>query len=363
MTLASSACKQSKSFDELMSTSIDFSACIMSGPKITNLTQETLLGPAFRLLKGNRSNYVELDIENVHQKLGYSEASRRSSTGSRKLPEEDQRHQAKNYQIQNQEKGYELYKFSDRTLNRLQTSLDDITKNIRIEYLPKRRWSSLEKKRANIMIKTIDNQTEYRGLPRDIPLDSVEVLRDYTHFYRLSHSELVGIEKGGNQLQPLITKIEVSTSNSTAVDSYKDGVERRSIKLIPYEVLKLKNIKKDGYTRFQHQEQYEHVGPEVTRSQEGKISQDDDKRLCLVDDLKEVLNHILINWHFKSKGMDKATISQHLVTKINFNPPSQILNARAEAIKKENVENKNRHGIDKESKAHSDETLCIEKWN
>ncbi|GJX91362.1 hypothetical protein Tco_0344688 [Tanacetum coccineum] len=50
----------------------------------------------------------------------------------------------------------ELYKFSDRTLNRLQTSLDDITKNIRIEYLPKRRWSSLEKKRANIMIKTID---------------------------------------------------------------------------------------------------------------------------------------------------------------------------------------------------------------
>ncbi|GJT17675.1 hypothetical protein Tco_0876381 [Tanacetum coccineum] len=54
------------------------------------------------------------------------------------------------------------------------------------------------------------------------------------------------------------------------------------------EVLKLKNIKKDGYTRFQHQEQYEHVGLEVTRSQEGKISQDDDKRLCLVDDLKEV---------------------------------------------------------------------------
>ncbi|GJT39340.1 hypothetical protein Tco_0939205 [Tanacetum coccineum] len=51
---------------------------------------------------------------------------------------------------------------------------------------------------------------------------------------------------------------------------------------------KVKNIKKDGYTRFQHQAQYEHVGPEVTRSQEGKISQDDDKRLCLVDDLKEV---------------------------------------------------------------------------
>ncbi|GJU67428.1 hypothetical protein Tco_1253687 [Tanacetum coccineum] len=36
------------------------------------------------------------------------------------------------------------------------------------------------------------------------------------------------------------------------------------------EVFKLKNFKKDGYTRFQHQEQYEHVSPRVTRSQEGK---------------------------------------------------------------------------------------------
>ncbi|GKF77124.1 hypothetical protein Tco_0229594, partial [Tanacetum coccineum] len=35
----------------------------------------------------------------------------------------------------------ELYKFSDRTLTGLRTSLDDITKNIQIEYLPKRRWS------------------------------------------------------------------------------------------------------------------------------------------------------------------------------------------------------------------------------
>ncbi|GJW64359.1 hypothetical protein Tco_0116243 [Tanacetum coccineum] len=50
----------------------------------------------------------------------------------------------------------ELYKFSDRTLTWLRTSLDDITKNIRMEYLPKRRWSTLDKKIANIMIKAID---------------------------------------------------------------------------------------------------------------------------------------------------------------------------------------------------------------
>nr|GEW68630.1 hypothetical protein [Tanacetum cinerariifolium] len=49
-----------------------------------------------------------------------------------------------------------LYKFSDGTLTRLRNSLEDITKNIHMKYLPKRRWSILEKKQANIMIKAID---------------------------------------------------------------------------------------------------------------------------------------------------------------------------------------------------------------
>ncbi|GKD18757.1 hypothetical protein Tco_1207915 [Tanacetum coccineum] len=63
MTPASSADKPSKTFDELMRTPINFSAFIMNGLKINNLTQETLLGPAFRLLKGTRSNYAELEYD------------------------------------------------------------------------------------------------------------------------------------------------------------------------------------------------------------------------------------------------------------------------------------------------------------
>ncbi|GJT96189.1 hypothetical protein Tco_1091707 [Tanacetum coccineum] len=63
MTLASSADKPSKTFDELISTPIDFSAYIMNGLKISNLTQETLLGPAFRLLKGTRTNFAELEYD------------------------------------------------------------------------------------------------------------------------------------------------------------------------------------------------------------------------------------------------------------------------------------------------------------
>ncbi|GJR33930.1 hypothetical protein Tco_1209614 [Tanacetum coccineum] len=63
MTLVASTStnKSLKDFDELMSTPIDFSGYILNGLKIKNLTQEILLGPAFRLLKGTHSNYAELE--------------------------------------------------------------------------------------------------------------------------------------------------------------------------------------------------------------------------------------------------------------------------------------------------------------
>ncbi|GKC92267.1 hypothetical protein Tco_1157709 [Tanacetum coccineum] len=63
MTLAATAVKPSKTFDELMSTPIDFSAYIMNDLNITNLTQETLLGPTFKLLKGTRTNFAELEYD------------------------------------------------------------------------------------------------------------------------------------------------------------------------------------------------------------------------------------------------------------------------------------------------------------
>nr|GEY74544.1 hypothetical protein [Tanacetum cinerariifolium] len=62
----------------------------------------------------------------------------------------------------------ELYKFNDGTLTRLRTLLEDITKNIHMANLPKRRWSTLEKKRANIMIKAIDKQLKERRMMRSL---------------------------------------------------------------------------------------------------------------------------------------------------------------------------------------------------
>ncbi|GKB97232.1 hypothetical protein Tco_0983369, partial [Tanacetum coccineum] len=48
-------------FDELMSTPIDFSAYVINNLKIDNLTQEHLVGPAFNLLKGTCRSRVELE--------------------------------------------------------------------------------------------------------------------------------------------------------------------------------------------------------------------------------------------------------------------------------------------------------------
>ncbi|GKD09875.1 hypothetical protein Tco_1189560 [Tanacetum coccineum] len=62
----------------------------------------------------------------------------------------------------------ELYKFSDGTLTRLLSLLEDITKNIDKEYLPKRRWRNLQKKRSHFMIKDINKLLKERRMMRNL---------------------------------------------------------------------------------------------------------------------------------------------------------------------------------------------------
>nr|GEZ93748.1 hypothetical protein [Tanacetum cinerariifolium] len=49
------------SFDELMSTPIDFSSYVMNHLKIDNMTQDHLVGPVFNLLKETCKSRVELE--------------------------------------------------------------------------------------------------------------------------------------------------------------------------------------------------------------------------------------------------------------------------------------------------------------
>nr|GEV65211.1 hypothetical protein [Tanacetum cinerariifolium] len=268
-----------KTFDDLMSTPIDFSAFIRNDLNIKNLNHKTLLGPAFRLLKGTHSNYVELkyDSEECYKaflekldwenpkgsdytfdhtkplplvKIGncqkvlvdyffnnnlkylqggistmtYTTSLTKAKAAHYDLPGiEDMvlniwslvkvtydkhalwgishwREQRKTIYayargMQSRHDVYstkrilavtkvdvmkkhggrnrlmrsdKLFKFRDGTLTRLRTSLGDITKNIRMEYLPNRRWSTLEKKRSNIMIKAIENQLKERRMMRSL---------------------------------------------------------------------------------------------------------------------------------------------------------------------------------------------------
>ncbi|GJS38040.1 5-methyltetrahydropteroyltriglutamate--homocysteine methyltransferase [Tanacetum coccineum] len=97
--------------------------------------------------------------------------------------------------------------------------------------------------------------------------------RDYMHFYRLSHSELVDIEK-------VAVRSSLRSLKSKSFRHYDTERLSRSD-----EVLKLKNFKKNATLKLfksTNQERYEHVGLEVTSSQ------DDETRLRLVDDLKVV---------------------------------------------------------------------------
>ncbi|GJX14021.1 hypothetical protein Tco_0205779 [Tanacetum coccineum] len=61
----------------------------------------------------------------------------------------------------------ELHKFSDGTLNIVRTALQDAL-GIRMEYLPKKKWSGLDKQRAHVMIQDIDKQLFQRRLMRNL---------------------------------------------------------------------------------------------------------------------------------------------------------------------------------------------------
>ncbi|GKB10572.1 hypothetical protein Tco_0844495 [Tanacetum coccineum] len=62
----------------------------------------------------------------------------------------------------------ELHKFSDGTFNDVRTALHDIVAGIRIEYLPMRKWSDLDKKRAWVMVQDIDKHLYQRRLIRNL---------------------------------------------------------------------------------------------------------------------------------------------------------------------------------------------------
>ncbi|GJT16353.1 hypothetical protein Tco_0875059 [Tanacetum coccineum] len=77
----------------------------------------------------------------------------------------------------------ELYKFCDGTLSSVRRVLHDIGSSLKMDYLPKRRWSKLDRKRSRIRIKAIDQHLFKRRLMRN--LEKFVSGRDYGTDLRL----------------------------------------------------------------------------------------------------------------------------------------------------------------------------------
>nr|GEY23176.1 hypothetical protein [Tanacetum cinerariifolium] len=214
------------SSDELNDSSFDFYAFVINRLNIPNLTHEILVGPAFNLLKGTCKSITELEyhIEEcskatterldwhnpknnlypfdirkpipliqdqrgrqiipkdyfINKDLEYlkgRDLSRKYSTSVTKT-------KAATYELKwiedlvtklwspMQRKRLmhtaELHKFSDGTFNDVRSALRDIVVGIRMEYLPMRKWSNLDKKRARVMVQDIDKKLYQRRLMRNL---------------------------------------------------------------------------------------------------------------------------------------------------------------------------------------------------
>ncbi|GJR92101.1 hypothetical protein Tco_0216112 [Tanacetum coccineum] len=205
--------KSSKMFDDLMITLINFSAFVMNRLQISDLTQDILVGLAYKILKGTCRSYVELEynMEECYKALTdqldwnnpegtshwrskrqtfYRYASNRVSKhdvystkrilevtnvkvnvwyGYGHLEEiEFQRSDQKLYKFMegdfsrlylNDIEDLPLLVFSDGTLISVRDKLKDMANNLEMRYtsvMPRRRWSNLDKKWSRTIKKDID---------------------------------------------------------------------------------------------------------------------------------------------------------------------------------------------------------------
>ncbi|GJU49818.1 hypothetical protein Tco_1219373 [Tanacetum coccineum] len=175
-----------ESFDELMDTPLEFSSFMMNRLKIDTLTPELLAGPTFELMKGQQYPHdlrkplplipnsrgrqvIPFDhfINNNLVYLSGDVSSRTYATFIIKTKAADYVHikWIKDLvpntiwsEVPNKDKKNklmridELHKFSDGTLDDVQTGLNDRLKGIRMEYLRKTIWRQSDRERAKAMI-------------------------------------------------------------------------------------------------------------------------------------------------------------------------------------------------------------------
>ncbi|GJT63472.1 hypothetical protein Tco_1007005 [Tanacetum coccineum] len=147
---------------------IEYMLLLLVQKKLSNLERDVLfdLGAALRMFTRHiiilhRMEDLQLGVESYRKKLNITKPQKFRSDISNKVPYTTYNnpqgiiYQDK-YKRNRLMRSDELYKFSDETLISVRSVLHDIASNLRMDYLSKRTWSSLDKKRSHIMIKAID---------------------------------------------------------------------------------------------------------------------------------------------------------------------------------------------------------------
>ncbi|GKB71915.1 hypothetical protein Tco_0933327 [Tanacetum coccineum] len=109
-----------------------------------------------------------------------------------------------------------LYNFSDGMLTRLLSSLKDITMNIDMKYLPNRRWSNLEKKRAHFMIKDINKLLKESRMMRSLE----KFVGEHAEFDESDTHVLERFDtSAGNPVKEILLKLNLPDHRSILKDS------------------------------------------------------------------------------------------------------------------------------------------------
>ncbi|GJS92402.1 hypothetical protein Tco_0799370 [Tanacetum coccineum] len=121
-----------------------------------------------------------------------------------------------------------LYKFSDGMLTRLLSSLEDITKNIDMEYLPKRRDKFGKEKNIRVISFTMKMEILLEPTSNKLMVEHAEY--DESNTYVLERFNTTA----GNPVKKILLKLNLSDHRSILTDSkeyLKMVMERQSVKV------------------------------------------------------------------------------------------------------------------------------------
>ncbi|GJY66111.1 hypothetical protein Tco_0468349 [Tanacetum coccineum] len=148
--------------------------------KLINLTVEERLAFNVSLRMFTRSVVIQrrvedlqLGVESYQKKLNLTKPDTYRSDHKRKEAYIAYSN-PKGFIYHNKDKKYrfmridELHKFSDGTLNDVQTALDDRLKGIQIKYLPQTIWRQSDRDKAGVLIQAIDKQLKTRRIMRSL---------------------------------------------------------------------------------------------------------------------------------------------------------------------------------------------------